>query len=175
MDASAMRTLTLEAAIRGALDNREFAVVYQPIIDTRTQRPIAVEALMRWHSPVHGTVPPDHFIPLLEENGMIVPVSRWALRRPCARFVPCNAPDSPRCALPSTSPAASSATWNCSRTSPRPSTKRVSIPRCWSLNSPRAPSWTTRTPLPPCWKPCAHGASGSRWTTSAPATHPSPT
>ena len=47
MDASAMRTLTLEAAIRGALDNREFAVVYQPIIDTRTQRPIAVEALMR--------------------------------------------------------------------------------------------------------------------------------
>ena len=81
MDASAMRTLTLEAAIRGALDNREFAVVYQPIIDTRTQRPIAVEALMRWHSPVHGTVPPDHFIPLLEENGMIVPVSRWALRQ----------------------------------------------------------------------------------------------
>jgi len=76
-----MRTLTLEAAIRGALDNREFAVVYQPIIDTRTQRPIAVEALMRWHSPVHGTVPPDHFIPLLEENGMIVPVSRWALRQ----------------------------------------------------------------------------------------------
>ncbi|MBN8281725.1 EAL domain-containing protein [Zoogloea sp.] len=81
MDASAMRTLTLEAAIRGALDNQEFAVVYQPIIDTRTQRPIAVEALMRWHSPAHGTVPPDHFIPLLEENGMIVPVSRWALRQ----------------------------------------------------------------------------------------------
>ena len=80
MDASAMRTLTLEVAIRGALENREFAVAYQPIIDTHSQRPIAVEALLRWHSPIHGTVPPDHFIPLLEENGLIVPVSRWALR-----------------------------------------------------------------------------------------------
>lgn len=80
MDASAMRTLTLEVAIRGALENGEFAVAYQPIIDTHTQRPIAIEALLRWHSPIHGTVPPDHFIPLLEENGLIVPVSRWALR-----------------------------------------------------------------------------------------------
>jgi len=78
MDASAMRTLTLEVAIRGALENGEFAVAYQPIIDT--QRPVAIEALLRWHSPIHGTVPPDHFIPLLEENGLIVPVSRWALR-----------------------------------------------------------------------------------------------
>jgi diguanylate cyclase (GGDEF)-like protein/PAS domain S-box-containing protein len=80
MDANAMRTLTLEAAIRGALDNHEFALVYQPIIDTRAHRPVAVEALLRWHSPDHGTVPPDHFISLLEENGLIVPVSRWALR-----------------------------------------------------------------------------------------------
>ena len=78
MDASAMRTLTLEVAIRGALENGEFAVAYQPIIDT--QRPVAIEALLRWHSPIHGTVPPDHFFPLLEENGLIVPVSRWALR-----------------------------------------------------------------------------------------------
>ncbi|MBL8452865.1 MAG: EAL domain-containing protein, partial [Zoogloea sp.] len=80
MDASAMRTLTLEVAIRGALENGEFAIAYQPIIDTHTQRPVAIEALLRWHSPIHGTVPPDHFIPLLEENGLIVPVSRWALR-----------------------------------------------------------------------------------------------
>jgi diguanylate cyclase (GGDEF)-like protein len=80
MNANAMRTLTLEVAIRGALDNHEFALVYQPIIDTRTHRTVAVEALLRWHSPDHGTVPPDHFIPLLEENGLIVPVSRWALR-----------------------------------------------------------------------------------------------
>ncbi|MBP6800847.1 EAL domain-containing protein [Zoogloea sp.] len=80
MDANAMRTLTLGVAIRGALENREFSLVYQPIIDTRTHRAVAVEALLRWHSPDHGTVPPDHFIPLLEENGLIVPVSRWALR-----------------------------------------------------------------------------------------------
>jgi diguanylate cyclase (GGDEF)-like protein/PAS domain S-box-containing protein len=80
MNANAMRTLTLEVAIRGALGNHEFALVYQPVIDTRTNSPVAVEALLRWHSPDHGTVPPDHFIPLLEENGLIVPVSRWALR-----------------------------------------------------------------------------------------------
>ena len=85
MDASAMRTLTLEVAIRGALQNREFALVYQPVIDTQANRLIAVEALLRWHSPEHGTVPPDHFIPLLEETGLINAVAHWALREALAR------------------------------------------------------------------------------------------
>ena len=80
LDAGSMRSLTLESAIGEALERREFSLVYQPLIDTRSQAPLAVEALLRWHSPRHGSIPPDHFIPLLEENGRIGDVARWALR-----------------------------------------------------------------------------------------------
>ncbi|KAB2962011.1 EAL domain-containing protein [Zoogloea sp.] len=80
LDAGSMRSLTLEGAIRKALERREFSLVYQPLIDTRRHLPLAIEALLRWHSPHHGSIPPDHFIPLLEENGRISDVSCWALR-----------------------------------------------------------------------------------------------
>jgi diguanylate cyclase (GGDEF)-like protein/PAS domain S-box-containing protein len=80
MDAHAHTDLSAEIALHGALERREFFLVYQPIIDTRTGRVATVEALLRWNSPTEGVVPPDRFIPLLEETGLIVPVSRWSLR-----------------------------------------------------------------------------------------------
>ncbi len=80
LDAGSMRSLTLEGALREALERREFSLVYQPLFDTRSRQPLAIEALLRWHSPQHGSIPPDHFIPLLEENGRIGDVARWALR-----------------------------------------------------------------------------------------------
>ncbi|MCP2935712.1 EAL domain-containing protein, partial [Salmonella enterica subsp. enterica serovar Typhimurium] len=80
MDAHAHTELSAEIALHGALERREFFLVYQPIIDTRTGRVATVEALLRWNSPTEGVVPPDRFIPLLEETGLIVPVSRWSLR-----------------------------------------------------------------------------------------------
>ena len=81
LDAGSMRSLTLEGAVRGALERREFSLVYQPLIDTRSGSPFAIEALLRWTSPHHGSIPPDHFIPLLEENGRMGDVARWALRQ----------------------------------------------------------------------------------------------
>ncbi len=81
MDADAHTDLSAEIALHGALERREFFLVYQPIVDTHSGRATTVEALLRWNSPTEGVVPPDRFIPLLEETGLIVPVSRWSLRQ----------------------------------------------------------------------------------------------
>jgi diguanylate cyclase (GGDEF)-like protein/PAS domain S-box-containing protein len=73
--------LALETNLRGALENEEFVLYYQPKVDLIQRRVKGVEALMRWRRPGHGLVPPLAFIPLLEENGMIVEVGAWALRQ----------------------------------------------------------------------------------------------
>ena len=71
MHRSAVERLGLEADLRDALAARELAVVYQPIVDLGTGRTVSVEALARWHHPHRGPIPPDVFIPLAEESGMI--------------------------------------------------------------------------------------------------------
>jgi diguanylate cyclase (GGDEF)-like protein/PAS domain S-box-containing protein len=73
--------LTLENKLRSALEKTEFVLHYQPKVDVETRRIVGVEALMRWQSPDLGLVSPLHFIPLLEETGMILDVGAWALRR----------------------------------------------------------------------------------------------
>jgi len=77
----AMRTL--ESNLRQALANGEFEPFYQPIMDMATGRVHALEVLLRWRQPGQGLVLPDDFIPTLEENGMIVPVGEWVIRRAC--------------------------------------------------------------------------------------------
>jgi diguanylate cyclase (GGDEF)-like protein/PAS domain S-box-containing protein len=72
--------LELEQELRRAYERGEFALAYQPIVD-RFERPVGVEALLRWESPERGTVMPDRFIPLCEEIGLIVPLGKWAMRR----------------------------------------------------------------------------------------------
>ncbi|GGS86337.1 hypothetical protein GCM10010156_51090 [Planobispora rosea] len=69
--------------LRRALEREEFVLNYQPVVDLATGRIQAVEALLRWRSP-DGIVPPDRFIPAAEENGLIVPIGVYALRRACA-------------------------------------------------------------------------------------------
>jgi diguanylate cyclase (GGDEF)-like protein len=73
--------LGLEASMRGALQREEFVLHYQPKVDLRSRRVTGLEALLRWQNPELGFLPPDRFIPLMEENGLIVDVGAWALRR----------------------------------------------------------------------------------------------
>jgi EAL domain-containing protein (putative c-di-GMP-specific phosphodiesterase class I) len=73
--------LALENQLRQALEKDEFVLHYQPKIDLETSAIVGVEALIRWQSPEKGLVPPLHFIPLLEETGLILQVGSWALKR----------------------------------------------------------------------------------------------
>jgi diguanylate cyclase (GGDEF)-like protein len=84
------------AELAGALARGEFAVVYQPLVDLRTGRPAGAEALIRWHHPTEGDRPPDSFVPLAEETGLISEIGAFVLRDAChqaARWIgSCNDP-----------------------------------------------------------------------------------
>jgi diguanylate cyclase (GGDEF)-like protein len=69
--------------LRRALDSGEFRLLYQPIVDLGDRRMVGVEALVRWHHPHRGLVPPLDFIPAAERTGLIVPLGRWVLRETC--------------------------------------------------------------------------------------------
>ena len=73
--------LTLENQLRQALDNEEFVLYYQPKVNIVSGKVTSAEALIRWNDPRTGLVPPDRFIPIMEETGLIYEVGRWALRK----------------------------------------------------------------------------------------------
>jgi diguanylate cyclase (GGDEF)-like protein/PAS domain S-box-containing protein len=83
MNARAHEGLALENDLRRALRENEFVLHYQPIFDLATQSIIACEALIRWQQPNRGLVLPDDFLPLAESNGLIIPISQWALQEAC--------------------------------------------------------------------------------------------
>ena len=93
MHQAATRRFALESSLRGALARDEFELHYQPIMCTETRRPRALEVLLRWRRDQDRSggpgelVGPDEFIPILEENGMIVAVGEWVIRTACAQNV----------------------------------------------------------------------------------------
>jgi diguanylate cyclase (GGDEF)-like protein len=83
MDASLQRRRAIELDLREAMDKDEFVLFYQPFYDLRLDRISGFEALLRWRHPQRGLVPPDQFIPIAEEIGLITAVGEWVLNRAC--------------------------------------------------------------------------------------------
>ena len=83
MDASLQRRRALELDLREAMGKDEFSLYYQPLYDLHLDRICGFEALLRWHHPKRGLVPPDQFIPIAEEIGLIRPLGEWVVNRAC--------------------------------------------------------------------------------------------
>jgi EAL domain-containing protein (putative c-di-GMP-specific phosphodiesterase class I) len=93
MEGERLEDRSMAMALDSALANDEFEVFYQAIVAPGDQNTVALEALLRWNSPLHGEVPPSRFIPLLEYSNRIVAVGKWVLATACRNFKALQRPD----------------------------------------------------------------------------------
>ncbi|CEG56399.1 EAL domain-containing protein [Legionella fallonii] len=86
MNRRVINHMQLDTALRDALKNHELYLVYQPLIDLKRSKVVGFEALLRWNSKNLGMVSPVNFIPMAEENGLILDIGEWVLREACTQL-----------------------------------------------------------------------------------------
>jgi diguanylate cyclase (GGDEF)-like protein/PAS domain S-box-containing protein len=79
---ASLERLRLENALRRALENQEFELLYQPVVGLNGKVD-GLEALLTWRHPIYGTISPKQFIPIAEETGLIIDIGSWVIRRAC--------------------------------------------------------------------------------------------
>lgn len=86
MSVNAMERLDLENSLKAAFENDEFIIHYQPVVDIHKNEVVGVEALLRWQHPDKGIIPPDDFVSIAEESGLILPVGEWLVSNVCKQI-----------------------------------------------------------------------------------------